>query len=193
MTSLKTITEHQAIHCSLDRDQAPTVKLLHIEDDQTVATNTREMLEQQGWLVDSSTDADTGLARTLSDARYHFVLVDYRLPGFNGLELVKRARTVPHRVHTPIAVISATPVEAEAKEAGANVFLRKPQDIGSIANTIKRLIAVDQQRGVKRVKDPFGERDLSLAEPFGCFVGANADDQLALRGPRPLAWRSQTY
>ena len=146
MASLKTITEQQeAIHCSLDRDEAPSVRILHIEDDETVAANTREMLEQQGWLVDSCTDADTGLARILSDARYHFVLVDYRLPGFNGLELVKRARTVPHRAHTPIAVISATPVEAEAKVAGANVFLRKPQDIGSIANTIKRLIAVDQQ------------------------------------------------
>lgn len=40
------------------------------------------------------------------------------------------------------------------------------------------------------MKDPFGERDLSLVEPCGCFVGANADDQLALRRPRPLARRS---
>ena len=135
----------QDIHCSLDVDEAPTVRILHVEDDLTIAANTKEMLEQQGWQVDSCADANAGLARILSDARYHFVLVDYRLPGLNGLELVKRARTLPHRAQTPIAVISATPIEAEAKEAGANLFLRKPQDIASIANTIKRFIGERQQ------------------------------------------------
>lgn len=145
MASLKMYTGKQDIQFPVDLDSAPTIRILHVEDDQTIAANTKEMLEQQGWLVDSCADADTGLVRILSDAPYHFLLVDYRLPGFNGLELVKRARIVPHRAHTPIAVISATPVEAESKDAGANVFLRKPQDIGSIANTIKRLIALDQQ------------------------------------------------
>ena len=130
----------QDIHHSLDLDEASTVRILYVEDDETIAANTKEMLEQQGWQVDSCVDANAGLARILSDARYHFVLVDYRLPGVNGLELVKRARTLAHRAHTPIAVISATPVEAEARDAGANVFLRKPQDIGSIANTIRRFI-----------------------------------------------------
>ena len=137
-------TQHE-IQSSLDLDEAPTVRILYVEDDETIAANTIEMLEQQGWQVDSCADANAGLARLLSDARYHFVLVDYRLPGLNGLELVRRARTLAHRAHTPIAVISATPVEAEAKDAGANVFLRKPQDIGSIANTIKRFIGEQQQ------------------------------------------------
>ena len=145
MAPLNMLTgQEDTTHCSVDLDEAPTVRILHVEDDVTIAANTKEMLEHQGWQVDTCTDANTGLARILSDARYHFVLVDYRLPGFNGLELVKRARTLAHRAHTPIAVISATPVEAEAKDAGANVFLRKPQDIGSIANTIKRLIAERQ-------------------------------------------------
>jgi two-component system, chemotaxis family, chemotaxis protein CheY len=142
---LNTFNNGQQDIRSLDLDQASTVRILYVEDDETIAANTKEMLEQQGWHVDSCADADTGLARILSDARYHFVLVDYRLPDLNGLELVKSARTLPHRAHTPIAVISATPVEAEAKDAGANVFLRKPQDIGSIANTIKRFIGERKQ------------------------------------------------
>ena len=129
-------------------NETPTVTILYVEDDETIAANTKEMLEQQGWQVDSCADANAGLARILSDARYHFVLVDYGLPGLNGLELVKRARTLAHRVHTPIAVISATPVEAEAKDAGANVFLRKPQDIGSIANTITRFLNENQDEAL---------------------------------------------
>lgn len=131
-----------------DLGEAPTVTILYVEDDETIAANTKEMLEQHGWQVDSCADANAGLARILSDASYHFVLVDYHLPGLNGLELVKRARTLAHRAHTPIAVISATPVEAEAKDAGANVFLRKPQDIGSIANTVKRFLRENQDEAL---------------------------------------------
>lgn len=37
-------------------------------------------------------------------------------------------------------MLSATPVEAAAREAGADVFLRKPQDIGSLVETITRLL-----------------------------------------------------
>ena len=149
MAPLNMVTgQQQTIHCSVDLDEASTVRILYVEDDETIAANTKEMLEQQGWQVDTCADANTGLARILSDARYHFVLVDYRLPGLNGLELVKRARTLAHRAHTPIAVISATPVEAEAKDAGANIFLRKPQDIGLIANTIKRFLRENQDEAL---------------------------------------------
>ena len=63
------------------------------------------------------------------------MLVDYDLPELNGLELVDRARKLAHRSSTPIGVLSANPVEAEAREAGADVFLRKPHDIGLLAET----------------------------------------------------------
>jgi len=119
------------------------IRILHVEDDETIAAATKEMLEEHhGWHVDTCADASDGFAKMSSDARYDFFLVDYRLPDFSGLELVKRARRLAHRARTPIAVISGTPVEADAKDAGANVFLRKPQDIGSIANTIRRFVVV---------------------------------------------------
>ena len=60
------------------------------------------------------------------------MIFDYDLPGINGLELVQRARKLAHRSRTPVAVLSATPVEAEAREAGADVFLRKPLMVRAI-------------------------------------------------------------
>jgi len=58
---------------------------------------------------------------------------------------VQRARTLAHRSKTVIAVISANLVEAEAREAGADVFLSKPQDLLSLPDTIKRLLSEHQQ------------------------------------------------
>jgi DNA-binding response OmpR family regulator len=141
MDHLKTVSSgHDTVHCSIELDVALTIRILYVEDDETIAAATKEMLEEHGWQVDRCADADAALVKMSSDARYDFLLIDYRLPGFNGLELVRRARTLDHRARTPIGVISATPIEADAKDAGANVFLRKPQDIGSIANTIKRFL-----------------------------------------------------
>lgn len=121
-------------------NEARTVSILHIEDDEIVATVTREMLEAQGWQVETCGDGNAAVEKISGDARYDFLLVDYDLPELNGLELVDRARKLAHRSSTPIGVLSANPVEAEAREAGADVFLRKPQDIGLLAETITRLL-----------------------------------------------------
>ena len=119
-------------------------RILHIEDNEFVAGVAREMLEAQGWLVETCADGNAALKKISGNAKYDLFLVDYDLPGANGLEIVSHARKLIHRSHTPIVILSATPVEADANEAGADAFLRKPQDIGSIVETITRLI-VEQE------------------------------------------------
>lgn len=44
-----------------------------------------------------------------------------------------------------MVLLSANPIEAEAREAGADVFLRKPQGIGMLTETINRLLGERQQ------------------------------------------------
>ena len=73
------------------------------------------------------------------------LLVDCELPGVNGIELVRRARQLAHRSRIPIMMFSANPVEAAARDAGADVFLQKPQGIGSLVETISRLLAGREQ------------------------------------------------
>lgn len=124
--------------------EARTIRVLHIEDDQTIAEVAKEMLEAQGWEVQTCGDGNAALEHIDGEAHYDFLLFDSDLPGLNGLELVHRARSLAHRARTPIGVLSANPVEADAREAGADVFLRKPQGIASICETITRLIGERQ-------------------------------------------------
>ena len=141
MDHLKTVTSGQdTAHCSIELDVARTIRILHIEDDETIATVAREILEEQGWQVQTCDDGNAAIEHISGGVHYDFLLIDYDLPGVNGLDLVKRARNLAHRSRTPIGVLSASAVEAETREAGADVFLRKPQDIGSIAVTIARLL-----------------------------------------------------
>ena len=71
---------------------------------------------------------------------YTLLIFDNRLPGVSGLELARRARLLVHRRSTPVVIISASEVRAEALHAGADVFLRKPEDIALLVGTVKSLV-----------------------------------------------------
>src|SRR6185503_12279798 len=73
------------------------VMILLVEDNQIVAGAIRETLELKEWKVETCTDGTAALERISSDAHYDVLLLDYRLPDVDGLELVKRARQLDHR------------------------------------------------------------------------------------------------
>jgi two-component system, response regulator RpfG len=63
--------------------------------------------------------------------RVDIVLTDYKLPEFDGIELVKQLRALPHCVDLPIVVITVVDdrrIRYDALEAGATDFLIKPLD-----------------------------------------------------------------
>jgi two-component system, response regulator RpfG len=73
-------------------------------------------------------------SRALEYARHNrvdMVLTDYKLPEFDGIELVKQIRGLAHCVDIPVVVITVVDdrqVRYNALEAGATEFLNKPLD-----------------------------------------------------------------
>lgn len=120
--------------------KARTATILLVEDNDLVAGAVAETLETKGWTVERCSDGTSAVARIFGSAHYDLLLFDYDLPGLNGIELVQKAREMTHRSTTPIVMLSAAPVEAAAREAGADVFLQKPQGIGLLVETINRLL-----------------------------------------------------
>jgi two-component system, chemotaxis family, chemotaxis protein CheY len=114
--------------------------ILFVEDHEVVAQAVRDTLEAEGWRVSLCGNGAVAMLRLAGDARYNLLLCDYQLPDVDGLELVRYARTLPHRRETPIIMFSASECSSEARLAGANEFLRKPQDIGKIVETVARLL-----------------------------------------------------
>jgi CheY-like chemotaxis protein len=125
----------------VDCHETQVVSVLHVEDEPTVADPVRVTLEDEGWRVETCGDGLSALERLSSGARYDVLIVDNQLPGIDGMELIRRTRAMAHRQQTPIIMLSASDVEAQAKRAGANEFLRKPDDMPLIAETIARLLA----------------------------------------------------
>ena len=115
--------------------------ILLVEDHSVIAQAIKETLEDEGWRVTLCGDGEVAVLRLASETRYSLVLCDNQLPSLSGLELVRYARTLPHRRRTPIIMFSASECSRDARLAGVNEFLRKPQDIGKIVETVTRLLA----------------------------------------------------
>lgn len=125
-------------------DKVQTIKILHVEDDSTIAELVQDLAPQEAWEVKHSIDGTEGLRELASAAHYDLLLIDNELPGVGGVELIARARGMVHRRYLPIIMMSGTLDERIAREAGADAFLRKPEDIGLLAQTIDRLLDPDQ-------------------------------------------------
>jgi DNA-binding response OmpR family regulator len=114
--------------------------ILFVEDSQYVADAVKETLEGEGWRVETCADGYVALFLIKSERRYDLIILDNELPNVNGLELARRARELPHRTQIPIIMLSASECVRDALLAGADMFLRKPQDIGKIVETVARLL-----------------------------------------------------
>jgi two-component system phosphate regulon response regulator PhoB len=120
--------------------KARTISILCVEDYPAVADAVRETLEELGWTVELCADATEAMRKIESKARYHLLILDYQLPGKDGLELARRARELPHRRRTPIIMLLASNIERDALRAGVSAFLRKPQDVKRLSATVMRLL-----------------------------------------------------
>lgn len=121
--------------------KARKVKILHVEDNLAVAEMMKETLALEGWDVETCLDGAAALSLIGSNQHYDLLLLDYDLPGADGLQLVRHARKLAHRHVTPIIMFSARFNKTVALQAGANALLRKPQDLSVVVETIATLLS----------------------------------------------------
>ena len=113
--------------------------ILYVEQNQMLQT-VRDVLEFAGWYVKPCSGDGYAVAYDEREEHFDLLLIDHDFRGFSGLKLVERARRQPHRKKTPIILISLEDIAEEARRAGADAFLRKPNNLIELVETIKRLL-----------------------------------------------------
>ncbi len=112
--------------------QLPAWKILIVDDNEDLCLAAAESLKELGAEPEWCLDGETALKMVISAHEhgedYFAIVIDYRMPGMNGVETVKRIRNVLGD-KTPIDMISAydlSDIRDEAKEAGVIHLLPKP-------------------------------------------------------------------
>ena len=116
------------------------MRLLHVEDDLTFATQLRRRMAPDGVAVDHA--ANVGEARRLLDtAAYAAVILDLQMPDGSGLEVLRLLRAAHHAV--PVLVVSGLGSEEtiiRVLEAGADDYLVKPVSLEMLRARIRALV-----------------------------------------------------
>ena len=102
-------------------------KILIVEDDPITAKVYSTRLESAGYLVEVADSGRKGLAE-LDHFKPDGLLIDFMMPGMNGLDLVRAIRARPDYKTTPIMIFSNAVVPdviKEAKEAGVTSVFDK--------------------------------------------------------------------
>lgn len=123
------------------KKQVRYATVLHVEDSKIVADTVRDALEMEGLSIVTCVNGAMALRMLEGKEHYDLLLLDNDLPHVSGIELIRRARRLPHRRRTPIIMFSAGDVQAEAWQAGADAVLKKPDDIGRLTGMVKRLLS----------------------------------------------------
>jgi CheY-like chemotaxis protein len=114
--------------------------ILYVEQNQMLLQTVRDVLEFAGWYVKPCSDEGYAVAYVEGAEHFDLLLIDHDFRGFSGLKLAERARRQPHRKGTPIVLISLEEIAEEARRAGADAFLRKPNNLIELVETIRRLL-----------------------------------------------------
>jgi two-component system OmpR family response regulator len=102
------------------------MKVLVIEDDPTVGQFVKRGLEEQRWSVDLVTDGEEG-ERLARSQPYDIVVLDMRLPGRSGLDVLRNLRA--RGFERPVLVLTAqdaVDAKVQTLRAGADDYVTKP-------------------------------------------------------------------
>jgi DNA-binding response OmpR family regulator len=125
------------------------MKILVVEDDRTVGQYVKRGLEEQRYQADLVDDGMEGL-RLASGGRYDLIVLDLRLPGMNGFEMLRTLRDRGNT--TPVLVLTAqdsVDFKVQALRAGADDYVTKPFAFEELLARVEAL-----GRRPKEIRDP---------------------------------------
>jgi two-component system response regulator PilR (NtrC family) len=122
-------------------------KILVIEDEKNMREVLKILLEGEGYDVHIAKDGNEGLDCLNSDI-FDLVITDIRMPGVDGIQILKRAIEIsPETLVIVITAFGTTESAVEAMKLGAYDYIHKPFKIDEIRLVVKNALEKRKLRG----------------------------------------------
>jgi two-component system, OmpR family, response regulator MprA len=153
-------------------------RILIIEDDEAILQFLRRGLTYEGYRVETAANGPTGLSLA-REAPPEMVILDWMLPGMDGLEVCRRLRAAGDLPILMLTAKDAVPDRVEGLDAGADDYLVKPFEFDELLARVRALL--------RRAK-PGGPDILTFAD-----LRLDTGTHQAYRGERSIELTAKEY
>jgi DNA-binding response OmpR family regulator len=123
------------------------VKILIVDDDETIRKSITTVLEEKGYLVDTAENGRAAIRKSEKEV-YNLALIDIRLPDMDGVQLLTALKeTAPKMVKIIITGYPSLQNAVEAVNKGADGYIVKPIKMGELLAMIKEHLKKQQEAG----------------------------------------------
>lgn len=139
------------------------VKILVVEDEETLLNNLAEKLRSEGFTVSTAADGEAGLQKIRTETP-DLIVLDIMLPGLDGLSICRMVRHDAATAHIPIIMLTARGTEVDkivGLESGADDYVVKPFGLGEFLARVRAVMRRAPGRPVMQ-QDELVSNDLRL-------------------------------
>ncbi|HSR18469.1 MAG TPA: response regulator, partial [Ignavibacteriaceae bacterium] len=114
--------------------------ILIVDDERIVRESLYHWFEDEGYAVETAEDGESALKK-YDKGKYDLLLVDMKMPGISGLELLKKIKEDdPEAVVILITAFASVPSAIQALKDGAYDYITKPVDPDELAHIVRKAI-----------------------------------------------------
>ena len=121
----------------------PTVKtILTVDDSASMRQLVSFTLQDAGFQVIEAVDGSDALSK-MDGVRIDLVLTDLNMPNLNGIELIRRVRTLPQYKYVPIVMLTTESHDTQknaGRQAGASGWIVKPFHTPQLVAVIRKFL-----------------------------------------------------
>jgi CheY-like chemotaxis protein len=133
---------------------AARTKILVVDDEPVVRRLLSQILEEEGYKVETTDDGRDALTKIKSH-RYSLIMLDIKLPGMSGSQLYAHIREIGLSLAKRVVFITGDVMGADTEafltKAGAP-FITKPFEVGQLKAEIRRLLATTRPKAIAKSK-----------------------------------------
>jgi len=113
--------------------------ILIVEDNEKNLKLARDVLQFRGFRTIEASTAEEGIELAI-EHKPDLVLMDYQLPGMNGVDALARLRENSSMAETPVVALTASAMREDRERflaAGFDGYLTKPIDVREFGNQVR--------------------------------------------------------
>lgn len=117
----------------------PRARVLVVDDERTICATIAKYLNKIGYIAMAVTSGLEALA-AMEEFRPDVIVIDYKMPGLNGLDTIRKIRETPFDGCIIIATASEVELIRHAGEnLGVSEFISKPISLDALQTIIERI------------------------------------------------------